>query len=150
MARTALGYRPLGMSLKATFLSRRTSCGRPSTRSAMMFFRISSVPPPMRMPGALIRVAWNLDCNGASPPSAIGHPAGALGVLDPKVGEIALVEARGARHLVDRPHVDGRVLHVHPEHGHALVLGHGRVGPGDQDAEVGVLRAGCPHLLAVD
>ena len=45
-------YRPPGASLKGTSLSTRMSPGRPSTRSAMMFFRISSVPPAMRSPGA--------------------------------------------------------------------------------------------------
>ena len=44
--------------MNATSLSTRTSCGSPSTRSAMMLRMISSVPPAMRIPGALISVAW--------------------------------------------------------------------------------------------
>ncbi len=51
---------------------------------------------------------------------------------------------------MDRPHVDRRVLHVDPEHGQALVLGHVGVGAGQQQAEIGVLGAAGPHLLAVD
>jgi len=45
-------YRPVGSLLKAASLSTRMSEGRPSTRSAMMLRRISSVPPAMRYPGA--------------------------------------------------------------------------------------------------
>ena len=44
---------PWGISAKGTFLSGRMSAGIPSTRSAMMLRRISSVPPAMRSPGAL-------------------------------------------------------------------------------------------------
>eukprot|EP01036_Dinobryon_divergens_P002863 gene2863-3764_t len=42
------------------------SPGRPRTRSAMMFFRISSVPPAIRRPGADITEAWNAPLSGAS------------------------------------------------------------------------------------
>jgi len=43
---------PVGMSRKGRSLSTRTSGGSRSTRSAMMFLRISSVPPAIRSPGA--------------------------------------------------------------------------------------------------
>ena len=38
-----------GVFVEGMSLSTRTSCGRPSTRSAMMLRRISSVPPAMRI-----------------------------------------------------------------------------------------------------
>src|ERR1700688_923381 len=53
-------YRPLvGILLNGTFLSTRISPGRPSTRSAMMLRRISSVPPAMRIDGDDSSMAWN-------------------------------------------------------------------------------------------
>src|SRR5258706_10020229 len=61
-------YLPVGILLKGTSLSTRMSCGRPSTRSAMMFRRISSVPPAMRRPGAESQPPWNMPCIGASLP----------------------------------------------------------------------------------
>src|SRR5690242_2789316 len=61
-------YRPVGALLNGTSLSTRISCGRPSTRSAMMLRKISSVPPAMRRPGALIQPIWNMPCAGASSP----------------------------------------------------------------------------------
>ena len=48
---------PLGTWLKGMPLSTRTSCGRPSTRSARMFSMISSVPPAMRTPGAPMKAS---------------------------------------------------------------------------------------------
>src|SRR4029077_2584724 len=52
--------RPLvGILLNGTSLSTRISPGRPSTRSAMMLRRISSVPPAMRAEGDDISMAWN-------------------------------------------------------------------------------------------
>ena len=83
-------------------------------------------------------------------PPALAHRADALAVLHPQVGEVDLVEARGARHLVDRAHVDGRIVHVDPEHREAPVLRHVGIGAGDHDAEVRIVRAGGPDLLAVD
>src|SRR6202789_2564908 len=54
------GQRPLvGILLNGTSLSTRMSPGRPSTRSAMMLRRISSVPPAMRIDGDDISIAWN-------------------------------------------------------------------------------------------
>ena len=44
---------PVGTSRNASTLSTRISGGIPSTRSAMMFLRISSVPPAIRIPGDL-------------------------------------------------------------------------------------------------
>src|SRR5229473_3790593 len=53
-------HRPLvGILLNGTSLSTRMSPGRPSTRSAMMLRRISSVPPAMRIDGELSSIAWN-------------------------------------------------------------------------------------------
>src|SRR3984957_12034641 len=53
-------HRPLvGILLNGTSLSTRMSPGRPSTRSAMMLRRISSVPPAMRTDGELSSICWN-------------------------------------------------------------------------------------------
>src|SRR5215471_20430365 len=52
--------RPLvGILLNGTSLSTRISPGKPSTRSAMMLRRISSVPPAMRMEGEPNSICWN-------------------------------------------------------------------------------------------
>jgi len=49
---TCCNQRPLvGILLNGTSLSTLMSPGRPSTRSAMMLRRISSVPPAMRIDG---------------------------------------------------------------------------------------------------
>ena len=81
---------------------------------------------------------------------ALANLADALDVIDLQVGEIDLIEVGRARHLVDRPHLDTRRVHVDPEHRHALVLGHIRIGAGEQQAEVGEMGAAGPHLLAID
>ena len=72
------------------------------------------------------------------------------GVGHPGVGDEDLVEERVAGHLLERAHVDAVLEHVEGEVGDALVLGHVGVGAGQQHAEVGVLAARGPHLLAVD
>jgi hypothetical protein len=41
------------------------SCGSPSTRSAMMFFKISSVPAAMRLPGEDSSDSWKAARIGA-------------------------------------------------------------------------------------
>ncbi len=66
------------------------------------------------------------------------------------VGEEHLVERRAAGHLPQGPHLDTGRVHVDDEPGQALVLREVRVGAADDLAEVGVLRARRPHLLAVD
>src|SRR5207244_8919259 len=59
--------RPLvGILLNGTSLSTRMSPGRPSTRSALMLRRISSVPPSTRVPGARSSIAWNFPAASAS------------------------------------------------------------------------------------
>src|SRR5579863_2750219 len=71
--------RPLGSLLKATSLSTRTSWGSPSTRSAMMLRRISSVPPAMRRPGADIQPIWKAPRAAASSPfSAPASPSSSM------------------------------------------------------------------------
>ena len=76
--------------------------------------------------------------------------AEAVVVGDPHLVEEDLVEARAAGHLTQRPHLDAGRLHVDDEPGEPLVLGQVGVGAGDDLADVGVLRAGGPHLLAGD
>jgi len=67
-----------------------------------------------------------------------------------RAAEEDFVEFGAARHLLDRAHFDGGVLHVDPEHGEALVLRHIRIGADEQDAVVAEMGAGRPDLLAVD
>ena len=57
-------------SRKGTSLSTCGSFGRPSTRSPMMFFMISSVPPAMWMPGAESHAFAHTPASGASSPSS--------------------------------------------------------------------------------
>src|SRR5690606_32835418 len=61
-------YVPVGILLKGMPRSARGSAGSPSTRSAMMLRRISSVPPSIRVAGARISMAWNR--------SMVSEPAG--------------------------------------------------------------------------
>src|ERR1700712_4874294 len=49
----------VGILLNGTSLSTRMSPGRPSTRSAMMLRRISSVPPAIRIDGEFSSICWN-------------------------------------------------------------------------------------------
>src|ERR1700710_1981235 len=49
----------VGILLNGTSLSTRMSPGRPSTRSAMMLRRISSVPPAIRIEGEDSSICWN-------------------------------------------------------------------------------------------
>ena len=57
---------------------------------------------------------------------------------------------RVAGHLPQRPHLDPGLVHVDREPGDALVLRDVGIGAGDEHAEVGVLAARRPDLLAVD
>ena len=85
---------------------------------------------------------------GGRPPVVEAADQGGVG--HPGVGDEDLVEERVARHLLERAHVDAVLEHVEGEVGDALVLGDVGVGAGQQHAEVGVLAARGPHLLAVD
>ncbi len=76
--------------------------------------------------------------------------AEALRVGHAHVGEVHLVEIRGAGHLLDAADLDAGGVHVEEEKGEALVLGRPGIAPGDDDAPVGEVRAGGPDLLAVD
>ena len=71
-------------------------------------------------------------------------------VGDVHVGEEDLVERRAAGHLPQRAHLDTGRLHVDDEAGEALVLGRVGIAAADDLADVAELRAGRPHLLAVD
>src|SRR4051812_349237 len=62
-----LDHRPLvGILLYGTSLSTRMSPGNPSTRSAMMLRKISSVPPAMRIEGEDSSICWNWPCTVSS------------------------------------------------------------------------------------
>ena len=69
---------------------------------------------------------------------------------DADVGEEHLVEVRPAVDLVDRADLDAGRLHVHDEHRQAGVLHLVGVGAGDDDAVVGDVGEGGPHLLTVE
>ena len=66
------------------------------------------------------------------------------------VGEEHLVELGGAVGLRDGPHLDAGLLHRHEQVRDARVLRRVGVGAGEQEAVVGELGLGGPHLLAVD
>ena len=101
---------------------------------------------------------WNLAADGhplvhqrrEHDPPAVADVAEPLGVGDPDVGEVHLVELGLAGDLVQRPHLDARRVHVDHEVGHALVLRRIGVGAGDQHPPSGEVRQGGPHLLTVD
>ena len=69
---------------------------------------------------------------------------------DFRVGEEHLVKRRVAVHLLERLHVDTGLLHVDHEIRQPLVLGRVPIGAGEQQAVVGMMRTGRPHLLSVD
>src|SRR5262245_14154084 len=73
-----------------------------------------------------------------------------LAVGDTHVGEVHLVEVRGARNLLDAPGLDARRLHREEEECEPLVLRRLRVAAGDEDRPVRPVRARRPDLLAVD
>src|SRR5262245_17618049 len=81
-------------------------------------------------------------------PGAV-HRADDVVVRDPHVGQEYLVEVGDAVDLTQRPHLDPGRRHVEHEVRDPLVLGRVRVGPGEQDAELAVVRARAPDLLAV-
>ena len=66
------------------------------------------------------------------------------------VGEEDLVEVRCAVQLADRADLHARRGEVDDEHREPGVLGRGRIGAGQQEAEVGAVGERRPDLLAVD
>ena len=68
----------------------------------------------------------------------------------PDVGEVDLVELRVTGDLPQRPHLDAGGVHVDQQVGQPAVPVGVRVGADDEDAPVGDVRVGRPHLLAVD
>ena len=81
---------------------------------------------------------------------ALVDVAEAVVVGHPHLVEEHLVEGGAAGHLAQRPHLDAGRVHVDDEAGEALVLGQVGVGAADDLADVGVLGARGPHLLAGD
>ena len=68
---------------------------------------------------------------------------------DAGVGEEHLVERRMPIHLHDGPHFNALLMHGQHEVRDALVFGNIPRGARHDDAEVGVVGAGVPHLLTV-
>src|SRR5918999_752566 len=142
------------------------SFGRPSTRSATMFLRISVVPPSIELarerssryvqgdsqyapsspriaqPGALVHE--RLD----RPRPAVADAADHVLVRDPRLLHEELVELRLLRDLVERPDLHGLLLHVEDEVGQALMLGRVLVRPRHEHAPLRLVRVGGPDLLA--
>ena len=72
---------------------------------------------------------------------AVADTADALVVGDADVGEEDFVKLTAARHLLDALHGHARCLHVHDEHGEALVLCLLGVRARQEDPVVGIVRA---------
>ena len=87
---------------------------------------------------------------GLRDPPAFADRAEALRVRDADLGQEDLVELGLTGDLAQRPDLDARRGHVAQEVRHALVLGHVRVGAGDEDRPARLVRHRGPDLLAVD
>jgi hypothetical protein len=81
---------------------------------------------------------------------AVVHAADDVVLRATGVGEEHLAELGRAVGLHDAAHLDARLAHRDEQVADALVLRRVRVGAGEQEAVVGVVAAGGPHLLAVD
>ena len=81
---------------------------------------------------------------------AVVHAAHDVVLRSLGVGEEDLTELGGAIGLGDATHLDTRLLHRHEDVRDAGVLGGVGIGAGEQEAVVGVVTLGRPHLLAVD
>src|SRR6202022_288367 len=73
----------VGILLNGTSLSTLMSPGRPSTRSAMMLRRISSVPPAMRIEGEDSIICWNWPraCSSAAPVNTPAAPSRSMAYI---------------------------------------------------------------------
>jgi hypothetical protein len=87
---------------------------------------------------------------GLRDPPAIADAADPVGVGDACVGEEHLVELGLVGELAQRADLDAGPGHVQAEVGEAGVLGHVRVGAGEQQAPARRVRDGRPHLLPGD
>ena len=87
---------------------------------------------------------------GLRDPPAFADAADPVGLGDRGVGEEHLVELGLAGELAQRADLDAGLVHVQAEVGEAGVLGHVRVGAGEQQAPARRVRDGRPHLLAGD
>ena len=83
-------------------------------------------------------------------PPPLADVADPVGVGDPHLGDVDLVELGLTGHLAQRAHLDAGRVHVQGEVGEALVLGRLGIGPGHQHAPVGDVGQGVPHLLPGD
>ena len=71
-------------------------------------------------------------------------------VRNARVGEVDLVELGLPGDLTQRPGLHAVAVHVDDEVGQPLVLGHVRVGAGQQQPPTGAVGQARPHLLTVD
>jgi hypothetical protein len=69
---------------------------------------------------------------------------------DPGLVQEDLVEVGHVGHLVEGADLHAGLAHGDHQHGDAGVLGDVPVGPGQEDAEVGMIGTGGPHLLTGD
>ena len=149
MVRKCEYLRPWLDTYQSASLSRTASFLRagPSSSSILRASSKMSSTPTLRTPAdriALVHQGRERDL------PALADRAQALAVGDAHVGEEHLVEMRGAGDLLDRADLDARRPHVDEEIGEPLVLRRREVGARHQHAEIAVLRARGPDLLAVD
>ena len=102
------------------------------------------VPPPDRPEPTLVGERRERD----TPP--LPRCADHVGVGHAGAAQEHLVERRVEVHLADGPRLDTGLVHRQREARDATVLRHVPVGAGQQQPQLGVVRAGAPQLLAVD
>ena len=81
---------------------------------------------------------------------AIAWLADEVSLVDPDAGEEDLAELAAAGHLLDRPDLDPGLMHVDQEKADASMSFRRRVGAGQQEGLVGVVRPARPGLLAAE
>ncbi len=124
--------------------------------------RVTVAPPGARLgqdavelllepavPGRRRRPALEPERRHGDLPSVV-HAADDVVLGTAHVGEEDLVELGGAVDLLDRSHLDTRLLHRHEQVRDAGVLGGVGIRPGQQEDVVGLVGLGRPHLLPVD
>ena len=134
----------------------------PGPRQALADERISRAPVLLGDPDDVVELSQEPAVAGRGRRAALeperGHrhlPAVVLaahhvGPRAARVGEEDLVEVGAAVDLLDRAHLDARLLHGHEQIGDPGVLRGVGIGPCEQEDVVGELRLRRPDLLSVD
>ena len=140
---------PALIGLRRALAVRRTrSVTSPTVRSRSPAWPDRAGTRPGAPPPAVEFRSWNsvVWATRHPAPTSAEHAAGPHS----GAGQEHLAERAAAVHLLERPGLDAGLVHVDEEVREALVLGQAGIGPGQQHAEVGGVRAGVPHLLAVN